>query len=247
MTKKRQDASVAAAAERQMHAWALTQEIAERLMAEGTTTDTNALGPYVAISREAGAGGGEIARCLGRRLRWEVLDKDLVARVAERFKVAHSAIEVIDERKPSWFFDFLSSWLEPRVVHRQRYIVQLGRVINAAARRGRVIFVGRGAQFFLPRDRGLAVRIVAAERYRVRRLGRHLGVDDTEAQRRIEEIDFGRADFVYRYVHQDIASPHIYDLVLHAERFGTEAAAELIADALRVRLDGSLAESLPTG
>ncbi len=33
------------------------------------------------------------------------LDRDLVARVAERFKGNEGTVDVIDERKTSWFFE----------------------------------------------------------------------------------------------------------------------------------------------
>ncbi len=63
-----------------------------------------------------------------------------------------------------------------RIISHERYLVRLNRVVMAAARRGNVVIVGRGDNFLLPRDGGLAVRIVASEKYRVEQMMRRYGL-----------------------------------------------------------------------
>jgi len=36
-----------------------------------------------------------------------------------------------------------------------------------------------------------------------------------------------------RFFHHDVADPHLFDLVIHADRFGPEGAAEAIVAAYR--------------
>lgn len=62
-----------------------------------------------------------------------------------------------------------------RIISHERYLVRLNRVVMAAVRRGNVVIVGR-VEFPLPRDGGLAVRIVASEKYRVEQMMRRYGL-----------------------------------------------------------------------
>src|SRR5207249_12111002 len=51
----------------------------------------------VTISREYGSGGGEIAARLAKRLRWQLIDHEVVVRVAEKLRVSEGEAEEHDE------------------------------------------------------------------------------------------------------------------------------------------------------
>jgi cytidylate kinase len=123
--------------------------------------------------------------------------------------------------------------MDRQIVPHEKYVSQLARIVLAAARGAHCVFVGRGAQFMLPRDRGLAVRLVAPERFRVERIMRLEGRSAADARQRVEQLDRGRAEFVERFFHHAVADPHLYDLVINTERWGMEGAAEQIAAAAR--------------
>jgi len=230
----REEPEIVAAAERQMRAWSLCQEAAQRAPhSHRTDRPHEQLGEYITISREAGAGGSEIARRVGRALGWEVLDKELVERVAERSHLPRSVLELVDETKPSWAYDVLGAWLDPQIISHEKYVVYLTRAILAAARRGNVVLVGRGASLLLPRSQGLAVRIIASEKHRLHHLMEEHGFAEAEARRYMAEVDRGRRDFVIRFFHHDITDPHLFDLVIQADRLGAEGAAEAIVAAYR--------------
>src|SRR6202035_3509537 len=58
----------------------------------------------VTISREYGSGGGEIAARLAKRLAWQLIDHEVVVRVAEMLRVSEEEAEEHDEcvvRQPS--------------------------------------------------------------------------------------------------------------------------------------------------
>jgi glucuronide carrier protein len=110
-------------------------------------------------------------------------------------------------------------------------VAHLGRVVLTAAQRGNVVFVGRGAQFFLPPGQGLAVRIIAPKKYRIQQIMRRYRFSAAKARRFIAEVDRGRREFVYRFFHRSIDDPHLYDLVINVERLGTVAAADKIVGA----------------
>jgi len=231
--KTREEPTILAAAERQMQTWARTQEIEDRAVHQKIEPEPRITAlSYIAISREAGAGGGHIAKVVGRRLGWDVLDKDILARVARRYDIPVAMLELLDEKVDNWVSGIFGSWIDHTVVSHERYFACLKRVLKASLERENLVIVGRGAQFLLPRENGLAVRIVAPKDYRIEQLiheGKH---SRREARRRINEVDSSRGNFVRRYFHQNIDDPHLYDLVINVENIGISGAARQIIAAL---------------
>jgi hypothetical protein len=224
---------IVAAAERQMRAWARTQEVEGEVLRDHLRQRlARSVRTYVAISREAGAGGGEIAAQLGRELGWEVLDRSLLDRVAERFHDPRLMLDLVDETASNWVYDVLGTWMDSKVIPHERYVAHLRRVILAAGRRGKVVLVGRGAQFLLPRQQGLTVRIIASEKYRTEQIMQRQQLGQSDAKRLVRQIDQGRRDFVRRFFHHDLADPHLYDLVLNVECLGPTAVVHQIVLAL---------------
>jgi cytidylate kinase len=229
----REEPRIVAAAERQMHAWALAQEIADKAVrVDPSHRLTAEVMPYVTISREAGACGSEIAEMVGEQLGWQVLDKALLDHIAERFKLSRAMLELVDEKPGSWADDLVDATLDSQVIPHEKYLHHLMCVALAAAKRESVVFVGRGVQFLLPRPAGMAVRIIASDKFRLDRLTQRLGLADADARRYLAQVDQGRREFVLRYFHHDIDDPHLYDLVINAEGLGPVGAAEQIVAAV---------------
>ena len=227
----REDPKILAAAERQMQAWAKTAEFADQSISRKFhQAHAGQKKCFVTISREAGAGGSEIAAIAGKRLGWEVLDKNLLDRVAERFKLDRSMLNLVDETRSNWVYDVLGTWMDNKVIPHETYVSQLSRIILALAHKSNIIFVGRGARFLLPREKVLAVRLVAPAEFRVNRLMQVFKLSEADAHKYMLEADNGRREFVHRFFHHDITDPHLYDLVINTEGLGMEgAAAEIVA------------------
>jgi cytidylate kinase len=225
----REEPQIISAAERQMRAWSHVQETAQGASLHRVDASHAPLRNFITISREAGAGGSEIAEILGRRLGWDVLDHNLVARVAERYHLSQPMLELVDETGSNWAYDIFGAWLDRKIVPHEKYVVRLARLVTAAARRGNVVIVGRGGAFLLPRGPGLAVRVIATEKYRVRRIMDKYAMAETKARQYIATVDRGRKEFVARFFHHDVADPRLYDLVINVDCFGPEASAEEIA------------------
>ncbi len=114
------------------------------------------------------------------------------------------------------------------LVAHEKYVACLTRVVLAAARRGHAVFVGRRAQFILPRHELLAIRIVASSKYRVQQIMDKAGLTKAQATRYINETDAGRRHFAECFFHHDIDDPHLYDLVINVERCGKAMAVKQI-------------------
>ncbi len=193
-------------------------------------------GPYIALSREAGTGGVEIASLVAKRLNWDMLDKQLLDFMAECYEMPRCMLEFVDETRANWLHDVLSSWLDSQVVSHEKFVVYLQRIMFLAAMYGRIVFVGRGAHRVLPRPSGLAVRIVAPLEFRIARLMNTLGVPRKTAQRQIAQIDADRRDFYQRYFRHATNDAHEFDLTINVARMTQQSAAELIVEAFE-RID----------
>ncbi len=161
-----QDTRIAAFAEGQMRTWGRLQETASRAANRQKPGPSLARAvEFVAVSREAGADGAAIARMVGERLGWKVYDGNLLDQVAQRYKESRLMLDLVNETESNWVYDVLGTWMDRQIIPHEKYAVQVGRLIQAVARNGSAVFVGRGAQFVLPRPQTFAVRVVAPEAF----------------------------------------------------------------------------------
>jgi cytidylate kinase len=145
------------------------------------------------------------------------------------------ALEYVDEQTASWFHETFGRWLDQKLVSQTDYLRQLGKAVFLAAQHESMIFIGRGVHFMLPREAGMAVRLVEPRKRRIARVAVERGCKERDAEKYVDETDRGRADFVRRYFHQDVADASLYDLVINLAHTSREDAVELIATACRRR------------
>jgi hypothetical protein len=217
------------AAERQMRTWALRMESQQRLEEEAAkATPQQLIHPYVAISRETGLDAGEIAETVGSKIGWKVFDRELLDYMVEHYHWSRVALDHVDERTASWFHETFGKWLDKQLVTQAEFVHRLGKIVLLAAQHESMVFVGRGVHFILPRELGFAVRVIAPNKQRMRRIMERLQCSRRDAARFIDETDKGRAEFVHRYFHRDVTDPHLYDLVVNLEHMSRQSAIELI-------------------
>lgn len=220
------------AAEHQMRTWALRMESQDRLKEESLkAAPENLIHPYVAITREAGVDATQIAEVISAKNGWKVFDRALLDYMVEHYQWSPVALGYVDERTVSWFHEVFGKWLDQKLVSQAEFVHRLGKIVLLAAQHESMVFVGRGAQFLLPRELGLSVRIIAPLGYRVQRLMEHNQCSRREAEKLIKQTDKGRADFVQRYFHHDVADPHLYDVVINLAHVTPTAAADSILSA----------------
>jgi cytidylate kinase len=174
--------------------------------------EEQALGPCLFVSRETGAGGGEIARRAAECLGWHLLDKGILDQLSSQYGTSRSMLDVVDEKKVDWLADILNGWIEGHGFSQLAYVHRLHGLFVAAAKRGSLVIVGRGARFMLPRRSGFSVRIIAPLHERINRI-----VDD----------------FLKKYFHHDVTNPHVHDLVINTEQLGDENSLNLLLSAVQ--------------
>lgn len=235
-----ESADLTKGAQSYLERWLLSPELQQYMrQAPEMPRKITTTGPYVAISREAGAGATDVAREVGRQLGWDVLDKQLLDFIAHRYKVPRDMLDVVDEARANWFHDVLGVFLDSRVVSQDTFVAHLERIVHLAALRGKVVFIGRGAQYMLPDACGLTIRIVAPKARRIENMMRLRNLSRAEATRWVEDKDAERAEFCRRNFHRDVHDPLEYSLVVNSERLSVAAIAEVIVTAVRHTLASS--------
>src|SRR5712692_782065 len=112
------------------------------------------------VAREFGSGGGIIARLVADRLKWRLLDREILEGVMRIAKVEMAAVERCDEQadppfhrllKSLWQGGFESSTtqIHPDLFDSSAMTRCARTVIEQAAAEGNCVIVGRGAQCLL--------------------------------------------------------------------------------------------------
>ena len=204
----------------------------------------------ITVSREFGAGGSDLARELGERLGWPVLDHDVIHRVAEQLRLDENTVEHFDEHPPSLLARIATVLIIPQpdlfsfppstdVASHDRIAAATTEVIRAAAADPPLIIVGHGAQCILAgRPDVLHVRAIAPLGDRIRRIASRLNVDPAFAANLLRRADGDRQAYVQRYFHADWHSELLYDLRINTARVPIDEAAEVVVELVRLRLRG---------
>ncbi len=197
--------------------------------------DAARLSPYIALSREAGAGGELIARQVGDRLGWRVFDKELLGFLADQCRLDRESLALLDETKVSWFDESVLNLMKPHLPSQDDYVRRIVKIVVLALIEGPAVLVGRGMQAVLPRNLGLSIRVVAEEKDRLARVCEAQGLSEKAGRKYLQETDSARQDFVRRHFHIDAADPLHYDLTLNTSRLDAAAATEVVLAMARAR------------
>ena len=193
-------------------------------------------GPCVLLSRECGSEGEEVARRVGEQLGWQVFNREIVEEVARRVNVRNQLVESVDEHVRRRWRAILHPLGERAGITAETYLYHLHEVVLTLGHHGKVVIIGRGAQFVLPAACALRVRIVDRFEARARRvaIARRLAI--TEADRWVMECDEGRTAFIRRFFHEENGAPLNYDLVLNTGDLGVDGAVRAVLAALESKL-----------
>ncbi|HEX4144567.1 MAG TPA: cytidylate kinase-like family protein [Pirellulales bacterium] len=189
----------------------------------------------ITISRQAGAQGTTVARAVGGRLGWPVLDHELLERMAAEMHVNVRLLDSIDEQHVPWLVERMEAFSSIPFVSESSYVRQLLDTVLSLAARGECVIVGRGAAQILPPALAIRVRLVADFVDRARTMMRELSCTLEEAERHVKTLDHQRATFIRNHFHCDAAAPENYDLLLNTSRFDIDTCSQIIITALEDR------------
>ncbi|MGL6095293.1 MAG: AAA family ATPase [Fimbriiglobus sp.] len=188
-------------------------------------------GLTVALSREAGSRGAVIAHAVGEQLGWQVFDSDVLDLLANDDAARSELWAEVPAAARGWADARLARLPAPP----DPQLADAARLTLALAARGDAVIVGRAAGFLLPPETTVHVRIVAPRADRMAYLGQRLRLSPDEASAELDSRDLKRAELLAALTGADVTDPVGYDLVLNSARLGTEAAADLIVQAVRAK------------
>ena len=196
----------------------------------------------ITISREYGSGGGEIATRLASYLGWQLIDHEIVERVASELGTSIEEAEAHDERTEGILARAFKNlqFLEPAYMagasseaflrNEETYLKTVSRIVHAAAAHGNLFIVGRGSQVLLTQQRDvLHVRIIAQFEKRVDYVMKREGIDRTTAASRIKLKDRDRTKHLETAFHRKPEDTYLYDIVLSTSFLDLDSAVEIIS------------------
>jgi cytidylate kinase len=213
------------------------QTIAQNVTVPGRymTKDGASFGPCLLISRECGSGASQLAQLVGARLGWNVFDAKIVDEIAQAAHIHNQLVKSVDERVHTYWEQTLRELLLDDLVD-EKYLRLLKQVVTALGSHGNVVFVGRGAQYFLPPQCGLSVRMTAPLEARAERVAERMNLSLEQARLKTRKIDAERAAFVWKTFKKDSASPINYDLIINTGEIKIESAANIVLASIQEKL-----------
>lgn len=209
--------------EEQMQRWQLmkTKKVTEK---RGVSTIT--------ISREPGSGGRVVAKKLAEKLDFKVFHQEILLKIAKSADVSDKLLATLDEKGLTVLEDCISSLVYDRHLWPDEYLKHLMKVIGAIGEHGRAIIVGRGANFVVPPQNRLRLRIVAPQDVRIANVARAFDVTPEDAKRRVIRTESDRRAFIRKYFNADITDPINYDLVINTGILEIDKAVDAVIAAL---------------
>jgi cytidylate kinase len=179
----------------------------------------------IAMTREIGSLGNDVAAGLAANLGLEIVHSDDVASsVAARLGIEESAVLRYVNGSPS----LLERWR----IDRRKLFHYAAEEILRVAQRHKVLIKGWGVATLLRDLPGvISVRVCAPMDFRVRILMNRLGTDDIEAVRQqLERYDAARARTMRAYFNVEREDPQLYHIVLNTQRLSIAACVKAVSE-----------------
>jgi cytidylate kinase len=190
--------------------------------------------PIVTISREPGSGGRIIGEKVAERLGYDLFHQEVLHEMARSANVSASLVATLDEKGLNVLEEWVASLVDSRHLWPDQYMKHLMKVVGTIGRHGQAVLIGRGANYILPPELRLSVRVIAPFEFRARQVAQLHGIPVAEARRRISKTDAERRAFVRKYFHADVAAPEAYDLLINTATLALDSAIDAICGALSV-------------
>jgi len=179
----------------------------------------------IAMTREIGSFGMDVAAGLAARLGLEIIQSDIVATtIAERLGVEESAV--------LRYVNGSASLLERWQIDRRKLFHYAAEEILRLAQQGNVLIKGWGVATLLRDLPGvISVRVCAPMDFRVRVLMDRLDTKDATALReQLERYDAARARTMRAYFNIEQEDARLYHIVLNTERLSIAACVKTVSE-----------------
>jgi hypothetical protein len=198
----------------------MSQRIAKwerrRQLARETAALAETQRPLVAISRELGSLGDQVARQVATSLDFDLYDKQLIEEIAQSAQVRAQVVESVGEQAQERITAWIGRQVDGGYFSSTDYLQHLSKVLLTVGQHGDAVLLGRGAQFILKPERTLRVRITAPFSLRASRVAASDRLSAQEAEIKVRTSDAARCAYCRWHFGEDTCSPQHYDLVLNS-------------------------------
>jgi cytidylate kinase len=197
-----------------------------------------ALIPVITVSGQPGSKGSIVAEQVAKRLEFDLFNRDIMKEIAQSVKMSTTFIDSIEKERLSGIEDFLASIVRDKYLHPDTYLVHLIKVVNTIAKHGRAVITGRGANFILPADSILSVRVIAPIEVRIKNVASLFGTSQDQAKRRVVRRESRRRAFIRQAYNADIDDPLNYDITVNTAKISIESAVDTVIGAIIGQQEG---------
>lgn len=189
----------------------------------------------ITIGRQFGSGGHEIGERLSRKLGIPLYDKNLIEMAGERLGIDTKELKAVDETaltkildtyRISESFQSVTGYGQP--LTDSMFLTQSS-LIEALARQGSCIFIGRCADWVLRGNPNcINVFVCASMKARVRRVMMRNFLTEKEAIEKIRRVDKKRKNYYETYTGRKWGSIDSHQLLLNISQLGMEQTVSVI-------------------
>ncbi|PIP53294.1 hypothetical protein COX08_01760 [Candidatus Beckwithbacteria bacterium CG23_combo_of_CG06-09_8_20_14_all_34_8] len=195
--------------------------------------------PTITVSRDPGSGGRDIAEKVASKLGLEYLEKKkLMKMIVKKAGLdTHLVEEALREETLSPWESIINNFLGLKKLDEYTFIRTLIEVLLETAAKKPFVVLGRGANFILPPEATLRVRVTAPRRVLIKYAMQFENKNRMEARQTIDKYLKSRRDYVYKYFSKDIKKSHYYDLCLSTEFLSIDQATDIAVAAFKGKFD----------
>lgn len=199
----------------------------------------------IVIGRQFGCGGREIGRRIAEALNVPYYDKTLLKKAAEEFGMDLDIFTAADEKKPSFFRNFIGlscgtstspctpgavSNYGPASLSPESLYNAQSEVIKSICSKGSCVIVGRTADYVMRHHPNMiSIFIQAPEEHKVRNIiARKDAASKEEALMLMKKHDKGRQNYYNYFTNRSWGTANNYHLCFDSSRFDADAIIALL-------------------
>lgn len=201
----------------------------------------------IALNREYGSGGKEVAEKLSKRLGIQAYDEDIAELAAKHSGIRKDYFEKVDEKPTDSFLYMLAmntftmnTSINPfdNTLSSDKLFNKQAEVIQEIADKGDAIIVGRCAGYILREEpKCIRIYLCADKEFRVKRIMESDHLDEKEAMKKIHSMDKKRDSYFGYYAGQDWKACNTYDLTICTNAIGIDKAVDLICQYIDLKFN----------
>jgi len=186
----------------------------------------------VSVSREYGSNGAMLAERIAAELEYNLFHQEVINKMAASAKTSKRIVETLDEKGLNLLEESIAYLVNERHLWPDQYLRHLMRVIGTIGRHERSVIVGRCANFILPPEKTLRVRVIAPLPIRIHTIAKSLEISEADARKQVLKTDSDRRAFSRKYFYADLTDPFHYDLLINTGRTSIDTAVAIVRAAV---------------